>query len=137
MVDQSACPPYICTRVRPWTVMPATPTLSSSTASSGALMLPLSQPRRIFTVTGTFTALTTASAMRAAFSGSRISAEPSPLLTTLPTGQPMLMSRMSAPLASMAICAASAMQTGSLPKIWACIGCSPGKGASSVRLFLS
>ena len=49
----------------------------------------------------------------------------------------MLMSRMSAPLASMAICAASAMQTGSLPKIWACIGCSPGKGASSVRLFLS
>ena len=69
--------------------------------------------------------------------GSRISAEPSPLLTTLPTGQPMLLSRMSAPLASMAICAASAMQTGSLPKIWACIGCSPGKGASSVRLFLS
>ena len=100
-------------------------------------MLPLSQPRRIFTVTGTFTALTTASAMRAAFSGSRISAEPSPLLTILPTGQPMLMSKISAPLASIAICAASAMQTGSLPKICACIGCSPGKGASSVRLFLS
>jgi len=69
--------------------------------------------------------------------GSPPGAEPSPLLTTLPTGQPMLMSKISAPLASMAICAASAMQTGSLPKIWACIGCSPGKGASSVRLFLS
>ena len=48
-------------------------------------MLPLSQPRRIFTVTGTGLAFTTASAMRPAFSGSFISAEPSPLDTTLPT----------------------------------------------------
>ena len=54
-----------------------------------ALMLPLSQPRRIFAVTGTLTARTTASAMRAAFSGSFISALPSPFLTTLaPRGQP-------------------------------------------------
>ena len=100
-------------------------------------MLPLSQPRRIFTVTGTPAAFTTASAMRAAFSGSFIRAEPSPLETTFPTGQPMLMSMMSAPLISRAICAASAMQTGSLPKICALTGCSPGPIFSSPRLFRS
>ena len=100
-------------------------------------MLPLSQPRRIFAVTGTGDAFTTASASRAAFSGSFIRAAPSPEETTLPTGQPMLMSRMSAPLASMAIWAASAMQEASLPKIWAAKGASPGKGFSSSRLFLS
>ena len=64
-------------------------------------------------------------------------AAPSPLFTTLPTGQPMLMSSRSAPLASMAIWAASAMQGISLPKIWAAKGLSPGKGRSSCLLFLS
>ena len=101
------------------------------------MTLPLSQPRRIFTVTGTGHAFTTASASRAAFSGSRIRAHPSPEDTTFPTGQPMLMSRSSAPLASMAIWAASAMQGMSLPKIWAAKGFSPGKGMRSWRLFLS
>ena len=137
MVVQSAVPPYICTRVLPWTAMADTPTCSSIRLSSTALTLPLSQPRRIFTVTGTGLAFTTASAIRAAFSGSFIRAEPSPLETTFPTGQPMLMSMKSAPLTWAAIWAASAMHTGSLPKIWAAKGPSPGKGISSCRLFLS
>ena len=96
MVDQSAVPPYIWTRVRPWTAMAEMPTCSSILLSSTALILPLSQPRRILTVTGTGEDLTTASARRAAFSGSFMRAAPSPLETTLPTGQPMLMSRRSA-----------------------------------------
>ena len=75
--------------------------------------------------------------MRPAFSGSFISAEPSPLDTTLPTGQPMLMSMTSAPDTSAAITAASAMQAISLPKICAAAGCSLGAIFSSVRLFLS
>ena len=100
-------------------------------------MLPLSQPRRILTVTGTGAARTTASATRTAFSGSRMRAEPSPLETIFPTGQPMLMSTMSAPLISAARQAASAMQTGSLPKIWTLAGCSPGKSFSNPRLLRS
>ena len=100
-------------------------------------MLPLSQPRRIFTVTGTGLACTTASATRAAFSGSRMRAEPSPLATTLPTGQPMLISMRSQPESSAAFTAASAMHAGSLPKSCTAKGCSPGKGRSSCRVFLS
>ena len=137
MVTQSACPAYIWARVRPWTATADTPACSSIRASSTALTLPLSQPRRIFTVTGTGEAFTTASAMRAAFSGSRISALPSPLDTILPTGQPMLMSIRSAPDSSAAMHAASAMHPGSLPKICALAGCSPSDSFRSPRLFLS
>ena len=137
MVTQSACPAYIWARVRPWTARADTPACSSICESSTALMLPLSQPRRIFTVTGTGEASTTAWAIRAAFSGSRIRALPSPLETIFPTGQPMLMSIRSAPEISAAMHAASAMHTGSLPKIWALAGCSPGDSFSRPRLFLS
>ena len=117
--------------------MALTPACSSIFASSTALMLPLSQPRRIFTVTGTGLAFTTASAMRAAFSGSFIRAEPSPLATTLPTGQPMLMSMSAAPDTSAAIWAASAMHWTSLPKIWAAAGRSLSASFRRPRLFLS
>ena len=117
--------------------MALTPACSSILDNSTALMLPLSQPRRIFTVTGTGLALTTASASRAAFSGSFIRAEPSPLATTLPTGQPMLMSIISAPDTSAAMTAASAMQGISLPKIWAAAGFSLGASFKRPRLFLS
>ena len=51
---------------------------------------------RILTVTGIFTARRMAARMRSAFSGSRMSAEPSPFLTIFGAGQPMLKSRMSA-----------------------------------------
>ena len=107
--------------------MALTPTCSSIFASSTALTLPLSQPRRIFTVTGT----------GLAFSGSFMRAEPSPLATTLPTGQPMLMSMTAAPETSAAIWAASAMQVMSLPKIWAAAGRSLSASFKSPRLFLS
>ena len=49
----------------------------------------------------------------------------------------MLMSRMSAPVSAMAIWAASAMHTGSLPKICTAAGCSPGAWRSRENVFLS
>ena len=52
-------------------------------------------------------------------------------------GQPMLISKISAPVCSMAIWAASAMQTGSLPKICTAAGCSPGNWVSREKVFLS
>ena len=105
-------------------------------ASSTQLMEPLSQPRRIFTVTGLPPApRTTASATRTALSGVRISPEPSPELATLGTGQPMLMSRMSAPETSPAMAAASCIHPSSLPKSWAAAGCSPSPSLSRGRDF--
>ena len=101
-------------------------------------MEPLSQPRRIFTVTGRRPApFTTASATRTARSGVRMSPEPSPELATLGTGQPMLMSMMSAPDTSPAMAAASSMHAGSEPKIWAAAGRSPSPSFSSGMDFLS
>ena len=97
----------------------------------------MSQPRRNLAVTGTSTAFTTASMMRPAFSGSFINAAPSPLFTIFPIGQPMFRSTMSAPECSRAIWAASAMQTGSLPKICTAAGCSPGNICRRERVFLS
>ena len=84
-------------RVRPWTVIMAAPLSSRRFASSGALMLPLSQPRRHFTVTGTVTARLTAATICPASSGVRMRPQPSPLFATLGIGQPMLMSRKSQP----------------------------------------
>ena len=108
-----------------------------SRAKSTAFTLPLSQPLRNFTVTGTATAFLTASTILAASSGVFMRAEPSPDLTTFPTGQPMLMSRMSAPESSSAMAAASAMISGSCPKIWAAEGCSPAGMYNSSLVFSS
>ena len=58
---QSATPLKNWQRVRAWTVISATPASSAQRASSGALRLASSQPSRIFSVTGTRTAPTTAS----------------------------------------------------------------------------
>ena len=137
MQFQSALPLYTCARVRPWTATAETPAASSVLANSTQLQLPMSQPRRNLAVTGTLTAFTTASTMRAAPSGSFIRAAPSPLLTILPMGQPMLMSMMSAPVCSRAIWAASAMQTGSWPKIWTAAGCSPSNCCSREKVLRS
>ena len=68
-------------------------------------------------MTGTVTAATTAAATRLARSGSCKSDDPPEVLTTLGTGQPMLMSTMSAPAAS-AIRAAWAITAGSPPINW-------------------
>ena len=58
---------------------------------------PAAQPVRTFSVTGTSTAPTTASRMRATSASSRISAEPAHALHTFFAGQPMLMSMICAP----------------------------------------
>ena len=126
--DQSACPLYICSLVRPCTAIAATPVDSMRLAKSTTLMESLSQPMRIFTVTGTSTALTAASATRAAKSGFFISAEPSPEVTTFFTGQPILISTISAP-ASATTFAPNAIASGLEPKI--CID--TGRSTSSIR----
>ena len=106
-----ARPEYICTLVRPWTATAATPAASMAWANSTQLMEPLSQPSRNLTVTGRPPApRMTASATFTASSGFLIRPEPSPELATLGTGQPMLISRMSAPDFSAAMPAACSMQ---------------------------
>ena len=122
MMSQSARPAYICTRVRPCTATAAAPLRSHIAANCTAFTSPPSQPLRNFTVTGTSTAAATAETISAASSGVRIRALPSPLLTILPTGQPMLMSMMSAPDISRARRAPSAITAGSWPKICAATG---------------
>ena len=97
----------------------AAPLSSIRLVKSSTLMLPLSQPRRHLTVTGTGTARTTASTILPASSGVRIRPEPSPELAIFGMGQPILMSRKSQPEISSASRAPSAMISGSLPNIWA------------------
>ena len=101
-------------------------------ASSGALRLAWSQPMRVLSVTGTFTALTVASMIAAASGRSRISAEPASPLTTFFTGQPMLMSMIAAPRCSLSL-AASAITCGSQPA--SCI--ETGSSAGSHSAFWS
>ena len=74
------------------------------------------QPARTFTVTGTITDFTTAATIDSARSGSFRRAAPAPVLHTLGTQHPMLMSTMSAPISS-ARMAVSAITLGSGPKI--------------------
>jgi hypothetical protein len=73
------------------------PLSSAMRAINGPLRWSQSQPVRIFSVTGTSTALTTASRMRTTSCSSRISAEPAQALHTFLAGQPMLMSMICAP----------------------------------------
>ncbi len=70
----------------------ATPACSNSRAKNGALRSPSSQPRRILTVTGTFTDSTMPRIRFTVLVVLHIIAEPPPPLTTLWTGQPMLTS---------------------------------------------
>ena len=58
----SAVPVYICWAERGWSVSDATPGASSFGPSSSAAARAVLTPRRIFTVTGTSTASTTAPA---------------------------------------------------------------------------
>jgi hypothetical protein len=111
---QSAVPSYFWQRVRPWTVTAATPASARARASSGALIEDESQPRRIFTVTGTGTAATIAATTRAVAWTSRASAAPLPRLTTLETGHPRLTSTSTAPRSTQTT-AASAITAGSQP----------------------
>ena len=83
-----------------------------------------SQPARIFTVTGTFTAFTMAVTQRSARRMSFSSAEPAPPLVTLLAGQPMFRSTRSAPAASHSA-APSARASGRPPEICMDRGRSP------------
>ncbi len=77
------------------------PASSAIRAMRRALRLSRSQPVRIFSVTGTSTAATTALTMRATSGSSCSSAEPAHTLHTFFAGQPMLMSMICAPLATL------------------------------------
>ena len=98
--------------VRAW--MPASSNIFRKSRYSARSFWLLSQPARIFTVTGTFTAFTMALTQASARRKSRSKAEPAPPLVTLLAGQPMFRSTRSAPAASV-MRAASAKCSGSLP----------------------
>ena len=114
MSVQSAEPVYIWARVRPWMVRAWMPTSWRASASSTMILLSLSQPRRVFTVTGIFTALTISLTMRSMTSGQRSIPLPAPLPATRLTGQPKFRSSTSGPAAS-AMRAASTMGSTSRP----------------------
>ena len=116
-------PVYICFAERGWSVSEAAPASTSRGPTTRQSREPFWVPRRIFTDTGSAVAPATASTIRAAWSGSSRSEAPAPVFVTLRTGQPKLMSTMSAPAAS-TIRAASAIAAGSEPKIWIASGCS-------------
>ena len=86
------------------------------------------QPARYFMVNGIAMAFRTSRSRRSTSGRSRSSADPPLHFTTLFTGQPKLMSRMSNPR-SWQTRAASAMTAGSAPKSCAEMGCSSGSNA--------
>ena len=88
---------YISDRVLPCTVIAAAPASSTACASSIQLIDFSSHPIRIFTVTGTDTARTIDFTISAAKETFFIKADPSPFLTILCIGHPILISTISAP----------------------------------------
>ena len=121
--EWSAVPVYICLAERGCSVSDAAPDSTSRGPTARHVREPFSTPRRIFTETGSGVAPATASTSRQAWSGSSRSEAPAPVFVTFLTGQPKFMSTMSAPAAS-TMRAASAIATGSEPKIWIASGCS-------------
>ena len=125
---QSASPLYIWQRVLPCTVRAAIPTSCSLSASSTMIFEFSSQPRRVLTVTGNFTASTTDLVISTILSGKRIIPLPAPLPAILFTGQPKFISIISGPAppaileASSAIFAASTIASGICPYICIPIG---------------
>ena len=149
-----ASPPYICTLVLPWMQIAFAPPSSAALAHSITLICSESTPSLILTVTGSGVASLTAFVMRKIRSGSRISALPSPLENILFTGQPMFISNATgratfAPsgwvkpssISSFSwrriIPAASAITSGSLPKICRATSPSSSKILPSLKVFLS
>src|SRR5207244_2911264 len=126
MISQGARPENCCERVRGWTVIASTPSLSASRAISTAFTGRSSQPPRILIVRGTRIAFRRVRRISRAASGSRMRAAPWPLATIFATGQPMLRSIASAPPASSRR-AASARISGSEPRSCIAIGCSSGR----------
>ncbi len=117
MVSYSASPVYRSARVRPCTASAWMPACSAIFATFRPFLLARSQPVRIFSVTGTSTAPTTACRISLTKASSLNKAEPAALLQTFFAGQPMLISMIWAPAATLA-CAAAAIICASPPAIW-------------------
>jgi len=98
-----------------------------------AFLLCVSQPVRIFKVTGMSTAFTTVARMRPTRTSSLSSAEPAITLQIFFAGQPMLMSMIWAPRSTLCL-AASASIAGSLPTI--CTDTGPGSPAWLARRWV-
>ena len=113
----------------------AIPASSAMRAITGAFRLSSSQPRRIFSVTGTSTEAATAARIAPASGSSRISAEPDSLPVTFFAGQPILISMKVAPR-SAAMRAASAMICGSQPASCTDSGTSLTVSMRSLRISL-
>ncbi|MDT4865398.1 hypothetical protein FQZ97_1001970 [compost metagenome] len=116
MLSYSASPLYRSARVRPCTASATIPSCSAIFATSRPFLFCRSQPVRIFRVTGTATAATTACKISRTRLSSFSRAEPAALLQTFLAGQPILMSIICAPKATFRR-AASASICGSPPAI--------------------
>ena len=88
ITSQCAWPVNFSERARACTVTHFTPERSSTFATSGALVEVWSHPMRIFAVTGSRTAFTTAVVTRSSRSRSVSMAAPASRAITLRTGQP-------------------------------------------------
>ena len=117
MSDQSAFPVYIWALVRPWMVRASIPQSCNCSARVVITKFSLSQPKRVFTVTGVLTALTTSLVMSNNRGILRNIPEPAPLLATFLTGQPKFKSITSGDTCS-TILAASTIDSTSRPYIW-------------------
>ena len=111
---QSASPVYICARVRPWMVRASIPQSCNCSASSTIILCSASHPRRVFTVTGIFTASTTARVISSILGTFCSMPEPAPFPATRFTGQPKFRSNISG-LACSTMRAASTMVSVSFP----------------------
>ncbi len=127
---QSASPVYICARVRPCIVNAAMPQSCNCSANSTITLLFASHPKRVFTVTGIFTASTTARVISSILGIFCSIPAPAPFPATLFTGQPKLISRMSG-CACSTILAASTIVSVSFPYIWM----ATGRSASLILSF--
>ena len=112
---QSASPVYIWARVRPWMVRAWTPQSCSRSAKSTMILWLSSHPRRVFTVTGTSTASTTARVISNILGMFCNMPAPAPLPATFLTGQPKFRSSTSGCARSTTMRAASAIGPGSFP----------------------
>ena len=127
---QSASPVYICARVRPWMANAAMPQSCNCSARSTMILWSASQPSRVFTVTGIFTASTTVRVISSIFGIFCNIPAPAPFPATFFTGHPKLMSSMSG-RASSTIRAAPTMASVSLPYI--CMA--TGRSSSQIVSF--
>ena len=121
MVSNSTSPLNAQARVRPCTAKDWMPASAAKRAIATPLRSSGELPVRILRVTGTSTAATTACKMSATSLGCSSKADPAAFLHTFLAGQPILISIIWAPKATLAW-AAAAICMGSLPAICTLIG---------------